>query len=913
MSDHTVTHEDDWPVPDNAPRTIGPYRVLEQLGEGGMGVVYKAEQRSPIRRTVALKVIKLGFDTREVIARFDSERQALARMDHPNIAKVLDAGTTDTGRPYFVMEFVGGKPITGFCDDNKLPIRDRLALFIQVCDAISHAHTKAIIHRDIKAGNVLAYIHDGKPTIKVIDFGIAKALTADRLTDRTFSTELGRILGTYDSMSPEQADGSPDIDTRTDVYSLGVLLYELLTGAKPFDHDTLARAADHEIKRIIREIEPPRPSTRLSLLGNEATRLAQLRQSKLDALSRQLRSELEWIPLKAMRKDRARRYASALQLAEDVRNYLDGRPLLAGPERRAYRLQKFAQRHRRGIAVFAGVVGVLVAGTVSYIRGIRAEQRRTASALAEADQRRAEADAVKEFLTEDVLAGASPERMSDKAARDQIVKVMLDPAAAAVQRRFKDKPLTEAAVRSSLVWAYKQLGRPDLAMPHAVAALEIRKNLLGNDHPSTLLALAEMGGLLLQQGKAADAEPLVHDALKLRRLRLGHDHPETLSSLNDVGAVQFARGNAREAAACFRDALERRRRTLGPEHPDTLRSMNSLAAALASLENLAEAEPLHREALRLFRHVLGDDHPETLVCMTNFAVHLLEARQYDEAEKLFVEALDRRRRVLGDLHEDTLNSLNNYGLLLWTKGDYSRAEPLFAEALATGRRTRGSDHPETLISMNHMGSVLQSQGKLYEAEPFFREALERRRAALGDDHPDTLNSINNLSHLLQTQGKLSEAEPICKEALDRCRRVLGDDHGNTLIVMMNYASLLRAQQRYAEAEPVQREVLQKCRRVLGDAHPRTLVAINNLGSLLREQQKFSEGETLLREAVERSVENPNIGPDHPNTRASAASLALCLEALGRRDDAESVRAKFGVASATRSTSATTAATRDTAP
>lgn len=380
MADETIPPPDDLTPdpsrsrPDPHPKQIGPYHVLESLGAGGMGEVYKAERRSPMRQTVAIKIIKLGFDSKEVIARFASERQALARMDHPNIAKVLDAGASESGRPYFVMEYVPGEPITEFADENKLAIKDRLLLFAQVCDAIAHAHTKTIIHRDIKSKNVLAWTNDGKPTVKVIDFGIAKALTGDRLTDATFNTDRGQTIGTWENMSPEQAEGSPDIDTRTDVYSLGVLLYELLTGAKPFDHETLAKAADHEIKRIIREVEPPRPSTRLSSLGEGATKIAALRQERLDALTKQLRSELEWIPLKAMRKERDRRYASVRELAEDLDNYLAGKPLLAGPESPAYRVRKFVGRHRS--AVIAGTLAFVAIAFALVIVAVQKHQIR---------------------------------------------------------------------------------------------------------------------------------------------------------------------------------------------------------------------------------------------------------------------------------------------------------------------------------------------------------------------------------------------------------------------------------------------------------------------------------------------------------------------------------------------------------
>lgn len=348
-------------------QTIGPYRLMEMIGSGGMGVVYKAEQRSPIRRTVAVKIIKLGFDSHEVIARFESERQALARMDHPYIARVLDAGTDERGRPYFVMEYVPGQPITKYADENRLSIRQRLELMLQVCDAIGHAHANAIIHRDIKAGNVLAHTTADGPRVKVIDFGVAKALTSDRLTDLTFNTARGEAIGTYESMSPEQADGSPDIDTRTDVYSLGVLLYELLSGSKPFDGAKLRQAGDDEIRRIIREDEPPRPSTRISSMGDAGTKIAAARKSEVNGLARQLKSELEWIPMMAMRKERARRYQTPQQLADDLRNYLNDAALMAGPESRIYRLKKTAKQYQGVVVAICSVMLALIAGLATTL------------------------------------------------------------------------------------------------------------------------------------------------------------------------------------------------------------------------------------------------------------------------------------------------------------------------------------------------------------------------------------------------------------------------------------------------------------------------------------------------------------------------------------------------------------------
>lgn len=376
------------PDPTAIPKSIGPYRILDLVGEGGMGSVFKAEQRKPIKRTVALKRVKPGLDTKEILARFESERQALARMDHPNIAKVLDAGADDFGRPFFVMEYVPGQSITEFADENRLSIEDRLRLFVQVCQAVSHAHTKAIIHRDVKAGNVLAYSAEGKYSAKVIDFGIAKALTSDRLTDRSYATARGFAIGTYEYMSPEQAAGSADIDTRTDVYSLGVLLYELLSGAKPFDSDTLAKVADEEARRMIREDEPPKPSTKLSSLEESGSKAAEARATKVESLTNMLRSELEWIPLKAMRKERERRYDSPMDLVEDIENYLEGRPLKAGPESSAYRIRKSITRNRIPILASTAALVALIAGVAFYVLSIKAEQQRTANALDDVEEQR---------------------------------------------------------------------------------------------------------------------------------------------------------------------------------------------------------------------------------------------------------------------------------------------------------------------------------------------------------------------------------------------------------------------------------------------------------------------------------------------------------------------------------------------
>ncbi len=368
------------------------FTILEILGAGGFGTVYKAQQTSPVRRTVALKVINIGLNTKEVLARFEAERQALALMDHPNIARVIDGGVTGTGRPFFVMDYVPGKPVTAFADENHLTLNERLELFCQVCRAIAHAHTKAIIHRDLKASNVLAYINDNKPAIKVIDFGIAKALTGDHLSSITINTSQGQIIGTYDYMSPEQAAGLADIDTRSDVYSLGVLLYELLTGSKPLVFKDFKNHSEYDFRRIIREIDPPRPSTRISTLGKAATTTAKARRATPDSLVKELRTELEWIPLKALRKDRAERYDSVAALEADIQRYLDGKPLVAGPDSFTYKTKKFLRRHRFPAAAALAFTLLLLAAAAAYIHAIKSGEEHERTARLVADEQRRIAD-----------------------------------------------------------------------------------------------------------------------------------------------------------------------------------------------------------------------------------------------------------------------------------------------------------------------------------------------------------------------------------------------------------------------------------------------------------------------------------------------------------------------------------------
>jgi non-specific serine/threonine protein kinase/serine/threonine-protein kinase len=738
------------------PRQIGPYVVEALIGQGGMGSVYKAQQHHPIRRPVAIKVIKLGMDTREVIARFDSERQALALMDHPNVARVIDAGATETGRPYFVMEHVDGEPITSFCDNQNYTVRQRLQLFKQACEGVQHAHQKAIIHRDLKPSNILVTLKDGPGApgqVKVIDFGVAKAIS-QRLTQHTLTTETGQLLGTPEYMAPEQADGGAAVDTRSDVYSLGVILYELLTGALPFDPTTLRSGGYHEIQRIIREVDPPRPCTRLWGLGASGHEIAQRRQTPLSLLHQQLRRELEWIPLKAMRKEPSQRYSSPRELAEDIDNYLSSRPLRAGPVSRTYRLRKFFRRNKAGVGAAAIMVLLLVGGIVATSwQAIRASRERD------------NAQATLDFLTTDVLSGATPDNIPDARVRDQIISAMIAPAARRVSENFKDRPLIEASVRAAIQTVLREIGRSDLALGHAESALAIRRRLLGEDHPDTITSLHNYATVIQSLGRNAQVEPLQRDALDRFRRVLGEDDLKTLEALNNYAYTLNEIGRHAEAEQLFKEALERYRRVRGRDHLDSITALNNYASMLRPFGRAAEAESLYEEALEDCVRVLGNDHPVTIHAMTNYAGVLVSLNRPAEAAPLYKEVRERSRRVLGEDHPDTLKFQSNYAMSLRWQGRLEDAEAEFRQAIEASRRVLGADHRNTLTALSNYTGLLQSLGRLTEAELLARQcvASAKDNSSIGPNHPRTRAFATNHARILDALGRHEDAAGVRKE------------------------------------------------------------------------------------------------------------------------------------------------------
>ena len=837
------TDSADSPGDDAVGQIIGRYRLLEKLGEGGFGVVYVAEQREPVRRRVAFKIIKLGMDTTEVVARFEAERQALAMMDHPSIAKVLDGGATNFGRPYFVMELVRGIPITKYCDDHRLSLSSRMSLFNKVCQAIQHAHQKGIIHRDIKPSNILVIEQDGAPVPMIIDFGIAKATSGD-LTEKTIHTKFHQFMGTPAYMSPEQVGGSSlDIDTRSDIYSLGVLLYELLTGRTPFDHDQLTQAGMEELRRILCNVEPPLPSARLSALpAPDSLSVAHARQSDPKRLGSLLHGDLDWIVMKAIEKDRVRRYATSSAMAEDIRRFLNNEPVSAVAPDFSYRLSKFARRNRGAVVVaLAGVALLLgVASLTTWLAVTATRARETAAREARKSAQ------VARFL-QDMLEAVRPAKARGRDTA--MLRELLDLTSDRVGRDLRDQPEVEFELRGTIGRTYEALGADEPAEVAQRTALTLARGLYGDSHTNTARALEDLGLTLVRRGQFSEATNVLHQALSIFRRQLGEKHPATAGPLHRLGGVYSTQGDYAAAEPLLQTALEIRRKNLPQDHPSIFPAALDLVTLYYQQNRLESMAPLIISTYEASARSLGADHPVTLDAMALLAILKQAQGRFEDAERLHVQLIEIKRRVLGADHLFTLTSMDNLAIIYGFQGRYKEAEDLCRRALAAHESQKGSEHRNTLAMRSNLAEYVRNQGRYAESEELFKQVMESQSRTMSATDPFRQETMAGFALQCLIQGRETEAEALLNDLLRIRRASLPANDPALADTLAQLTLVLLAQGRPEEAAPLATQC-RNIRQAVPFRDWRTFVAESQLGACHLELNQVAQAESLLVEGFE---------------------------------------------------------------
>jgi serine/threonine-protein kinase len=778
---------------------IDRYRVVRELGRGGMAVVYLAERADgQFEQQVALKLIKRGIDTDEVVQRFERERQIMARASHPNLARLLDGGATAEGQPYFVMEYVEGLPIDRYCDEQRLTLRERLELFLGVAEAVAYAHRNLVVHRDIKPSNIL--VTPGGEA-KLLDFGIAKLLGDD--DEDSNLTRTGSRLMTPAFASPEQVRGDP-VTTASDIYQLGLLLYLLLTGRAPY---RLGEGpGGTTLQQAILEQPPTRPSAvlddaeRSDPSGEQTTvdEIGKRRRATPPGLKRELEGDLDNIALAALRKEPERRYPTVSQFIEDMRRYLDGRPVSARPDTLAYRASKFVRRHRVAVSLGMTALWLLLAFavTMTFQAGRIARERDRANVEA------ATAERVTEFMI-DLFEVADPGTVG---AATITARELLDRGAQQISGELHDQPEVRAALQDTIGRVYQKMGLYDSAEPLLVQALELRRSHLGGEHADVATSLNHYGWLLEQKGDYDDAEPLLRESLELRRRALGDRHLLVSESIGDLALLLYHKGDYEAAEPLFVEAYEMRRALLEEEDAALADVISNHGLLLQRVGKLDAAEAKHREALRIRRQAFGDVHAFVAISLDSLGNVAFDRNDLAAAESLIHEAFEMRVQLFGERHPEVSHSLNNLASVRYMRGDLEGAERSFRRLVEIDRDLLGAEHPDYGQSVSNLGSVLHKRQNLAEAEPRFREALAILEATLDADHFQLAVTRGNLGSCLVDQERYAEAETYLLEGLRGMRASLGEDHARTHMVSSRLAELYTAwgrpedAARYAVAE-----------------------------------------------------------------------------------------------------------------
>jgi serine/threonine protein kinase/tetratricopeptide (TPR) repeat protein len=866
---------------------LGPYRLLERIGDGGFGVVYTAEQKHPIRRTVALKILKPGMDSRQVITRFEAERQALALMDHPNISKVFDGGMTgeprasvlggtppahaggSPGRPYFVMELVRGVPITKYCDEHHLTPRQRMELFVPVCQAVQHAHQKGIIHRDLKPTNVLVALYDGRPVPKVIDFGVAKA-TGQQLTDRTLVTGFGSIVGTLEYMSPEQAEiNQLDVDTRSDIYSLGVLLYELLAGSPPFTKQEFEKIGMLEMLRVIREKEPSKPSTKLSTADGLPS-LAANRNTEPAKLTKLVRGELDWIVMKALEKDRNRRYETANGFAMDIQRYLADEPVLACPPSVGYRLRKLVRRNKGPVVAVAIVLLALLGGVVGTTIGLMEARRQRDSATAaeglasrrlvevEAEKQRADAEraitqATNDFLQKDLLeqAYAGNQMLANEALPlnpKMTVREALDRASKAIEGKFAGQPLVEAAIRLTLSDTYRRLGEHNLAIAHAQRALELREAQLPQDHAEVLVGKMRLARAYWISGRYKESINLMESVRELQERSLGPEDLATVSTLQNLAGVYGESGRFEDALGLAERVYAARIKLQSFEHPECLDAAAHLGRLYLRSRRVDDAIAL-LERVRDVQLKRGDpDEPETVYTLETLSICYSKVGRTKEAIAMLQQVHESRVRVLESDHPASLRAIGNLAHAYEDDGQIGEAISHYERVAEAQTRRLPPGHLDTLISLNNLAQAYRKAGRHADHVRTREQIVDIDEQRYGPDHGQTLAAHMRLGQAYEAAGNIERAITAYQRAAE------GADRANLdLKFRLDYAALVsrayEMQKKFDLAESQWRKSLDVAKSAAGAQSREFAAAEANLGRNLVLQGTSVDAEALLWDAL----------------------------------------------------------------